>query len=88
VGDVPYGPLKYVVFNYQSEKTTIVENGDYSADSQYFYYDFILHAPPTDTIAEVSASRTNHNDVYLRVWQGGMKIYDQKCDFGNLTITY
>ncbi|MBO9665583.1 MAG: hypothetical protein J7501_02070 [Bdellovibrio sp.] len=86
VGDVPDGVLKYIVFNYQSEKTTIVPNGDYSADSKFHYYDFILHGPPSDTIVEVAASKLNPNNVYLRVWEYGSQIYNKKCTFGKRLV--
>jgi hypothetical protein len=85
VGEVPYGEIKYIVFNYQSEKTTIVPSGDYSRDSKFHYYDFILNAS-SDTIVEVAASRTNSNNVYLRVWEYGSQIYNKKCTFGKRLV--
>jgi hypothetical protein len=88
VGEIPDGPLKYIVYNYNSGITTVVPTGDYSADDQFHYYDFILHPAPQDTIVEVAAKKSNSNIVWLKVWEYGSVIYNQKCTFGKLLITY
>lgn len=88
LGEIPDGPLKYIVFNYSTENTTIVPNGDYSADNNFHYYDFILHAPPQDTIVELAARKNNTGIVWLKVWEQGNVIYNKKCDFGKRLVTY
>ena len=88
LAEVPDGNLKYIVFNYQTNNTTIVPNGDYSASSTYHYYDFILHGPPQDTIVEVASLKSNSNVVWLRVWEYGSLIYNKKCTFGKRIVTY
>lgn len=86
LAEVPDGDLKYIVFNYNSQKTTIVPNGDYSASNSYHYYDFILNPPPQDTIVEVASAKANSSTVWLRVWEGGRLIYNKKCVFGKRLV--